>query len=246
MSFRMPAIHPIRLVGVMILALVVAYGAYVYVKPQLFVYAKLKAGVVVESGAFLQAKDIEAVSLPLNRLFPGETAPIAGLLPYSRASAFLAMPVVRRLSGETPLMESDFAASGDGSAALGEGMTGMSIPVDNIVGISPQLMVGDKVHLYASFEDEEGAHSGLLLREMPVIALQREFETAEPQLSGVTIALKVKEAVLLTHALHYGKIHLGRASALDEKGAGIGDEVFAAALMRTKKRWSEGDGGFSK
>lgn len=244
MGLRMPAIHPIRLVGVLLVALVVAYGAYLYLKPQLFVYAKLREGVVVESGAYLQAKDIESAVLPMNSLFPSQIAPVTGLIPYAEAAAYLNTPVLRRLSGETPLLESDFSAEGDGGEPLGEEMTGMSIPVDNIVGISPQLMVGDKVHLYASFEDEAGAHSGLLLREMPIIALQREIESVEPQLSGVTIAVKVNEAVLLTHALHYGKIHLGKASAYDKKGAGIGDTAFAAALMRTKKRWDDGGDEF--
>ncbi|MCK9911335.1 hypothetical protein MXD81_19440, partial [Microbacteriaceae bacterium K1510] len=64
--------------------------------------------------------------------------------------------------------------------------TGMSIPVDNILAVTPYLSVGDRVHLYASFEDDEGAHSGLLLREMPVIALQRQVEDEVPQLIAVT------------------------------------------------------------
>lgn len=240
MSFRMPSIHPIRLIGVIFVAFVAAYGAYLYLKPQTFVYAKLREGVVVESGAALRAEDIESAVLPVNGSFSIKTSPVAGLLPYKEAAAYLGLPVIRRLSGGTPLLATDFPEVGDGVETLPETMTGMSIPVDNIVGVTPQLMIGDKVHLYASFEDDDGAHSGLLLREMPVIALQREKETVVPQLRGVTIALKVGEAVLVTHALHYGKIHLGKASAYDKNGAGVGDRSFAAALMRTKKRWSDG------
>jgi pilus assembly protein CpaB len=58
-------------------------------------------------------------------------------------------------------------------------------------------------------------------------------------LAAVTIGLTLDQAVLLTHALHYGKIHLAEASRLEAKGPGIGDHAFASALLKTKKRWSD-------
>ncbi|MGE5703178.1 MAG: RcpC/CpaB family pilus assembly protein [Clostridia bacterium] len=240
MSFRLPAIHPVRLAGVVLLALALAYGAYTYLKPQTFAYAKLREGIVVEGGAVLQDEHVEKAVLPIGNLLTGKSAPVHGLIPFEEVRTYVGMPVTRRLGEGTPLLSTDFTAEKDGSEALQESMTGMTIPADNIVGVSPHLMIGDRVHLYASFEDEGGAHTGLLLREMKVIALQHEMESVEPKLSGVTIALKLDEAVLLTHALHYGKIHLGKASAYDQKGAGVGDAAFARALMRTKKKWNDG------
>ncbi len=238
---KIPAIHPLRLVAIVLIAMIVAYGSYMYWKPQTFAYAKLRDGVVLEGGAALKAEYVERASLATGGLLSGERSPIPGLIPYSQIAAYINMPVSRRLSGGVPLLSADLMGkeSEGMSSVLGQGMTGMSIPVDNIVGVTPYLTIGDRVHLYTSFEDDAGAHTGLLLREMPVIALQREQEADLPRLVAVTIELTMDEAVLLTHALHYGKIHLGKAATTDQKGPGIGDAAFAKALMNTKKRWSD-------
>jgi pilus assembly protein CpaB len=236
------SVSPIRTVAALLLAVSVGYGSYTVLKPQTFAYVKLREGVTVEGGSLLKEEHIERAVLTLGGMFAGNNLPMPGLIPWEDAPAYIGLPLVRRISGGMPLFVSDLDSQGEGMERdLDETKTGMSIPVDNILGVTPHLSVGDRVHLYASFEDEDGAHSGLLLREMPVIALQRELEGDVPQLVAVTIALKLEEAVLLTHALHYGKIHLGKASLSGGKGAGIGDAAFAKALMKTKKRWSDGE-----
>jgi pilus assembly protein CpaB len=233
---------PIRIVAALLLAASVGYGSYTVLKPQTFAYVKLKEGVAVEGGSVLKEEHIERAVLTLGGMLAGDAQPVPGLIPWEDAASYVGLPLVRRISGGMPLFAADIDSQGEGiDRDLDETTTGMSIPVDNIQGVTPHLTVGDRVHLYASFEDEEGAHSGLLLREMPVIALQRELEGDVPQLVAVTIALRLEEAVLLTHALHYGKIHLGKASLTGGKGAGIGDPAFAKALMKTKKRWSDGE-----
>jgi pilus assembly protein CpaB len=241
MPLQLPPIHPIRIVAVILLAGAVAFGSYQLLKPHTFAYVKLREGVVVEGGTPLQAEQIEEGVLATGGLFVQEGPPIPGLLAWADAERYVGLPVNKRLHGGVPLFVDDLDQQGEENIdrVLGESMTGMSIPVDNIVGITPHLSVGDRVHLYASFEDEAGAHSGLLLRNMPVISLQRELDGDVPNLVAVTIAVKTDEAVLLTHALHYGKVRLGKASVKDAKPSGIGEPTFASALMRTKKRWSE-------
>jgi pilus assembly protein CpaB len=163
------------------------------------------------------------------------------LIPWTEVRSYIGQPLARQVEGGRPLLASDVERSGESGMdrSLAAAVTGMSIPVDNV--ITPHISVGDRVHLYASFEDESGAHSGLLLRSMPVIAVQRDWEGDLPQMEAVTISLKLEEAVLLTHALHYGKIRLGKAAISDRQNTGIGDQAFAAALMKTKKRWREGE-----
>ncbi|NGQ96443.1 pilus assembly protein CpaB [Brevibacillus sp. SYP-B805] len=242
MPLKIPAIHPLRLVAGVLLAAVVAYSTYPIFKPAVYPYVKLREGVVIEGGALLKEEHIEKAVITLGSVFAREEAPIPGLISWADAPAYLGHPLSHRVSGGLPLFISDIDRQGE--AGLDQGLagaqTGMSIPVDDIVGVTPYLTVGDRVHVFASFEDDEGAHTGLLLREMPVIYLQREMEGETPHLTAVTIALTEKEAVLLTHALHYGKIRLGKAAGADGKGQGIGDAAFAAALMKTQKRWSEG------
>jgi pilus assembly protein CpaB len=237
------SVHPLRLVAVLLLAACVAYASYQVWKPETFSYIKLRDGLTKESGMLLAAEDVEEEVLTLGVGSFGANPPVPGLIPWTEVRSYIGQPLARQVEGGRPLLESDVERPGESGIdrSLAEAVTGMSIPVDNVVGVTPHISVGDRVHLYASFEDETGAHSGLLLRSMPVIAVQRELEGDIPQLAAVTISLKLEEAVLLTHALHYGKIRLGKAAVSDRQKAGIGDQAFAAALMKTKKRWGEGE-----
>lgn len=243
MSFKMLAIHPLRLIAGLLLAIAVAFGAYPIFKPTTYGYVKLQEDVVLEGGEVLKEEHIEQGIIALGKVFGEVTAPVPGLIPWSEAPAYLGLPLARRVAGGQPLLATDIDQEGGGSMdrELKDSKTGMSIPVDDIIGVTPHLSVGDRVQVYASFEDEDGAHTGLLLKEMPVIFLQRQLEQETPHLSAVTIALTNQEAVLLTHALHYGKIRLGKVAATADMKAGIGDTAFAAALMKTKKRWSDGE-----
>lgn len=243
MSFKISSIHPLRLMAGLLLAAVIALAVYPLVKPASFSYVMLRDDVVIEGGEVLQADDIEEAVLTFGTVWNDVRDPVPGLIPWQHAADYVGLPLVRRVEGGTPLLLSDLDQAGETGIdhELAGGKTGLSIPVDDIVGVTPHLALGDKVHVYASFEDDEGAHTGLLLKKMPVIFLQREWQDETPHLRSVTIALSNREAVLLTHALHYGKIRLGKVSGIGEQESGIGDPVFAATLMKTKKRWDDGE-----
>ncbi|MFY0545786.1 RcpC/CpaB family pilus assembly protein [Brevibacillus sp. H7] len=234
-------VNPLRLAAALLLAACVAYGSYQMVKPETFSYIKLRDGVMKEGGMLLTLDDLEEEVLTLGAWSDNGKPPIDGLLPWSETAAYVGQPLARRVTGGLPLLKTDLEIHGESTLEpkLGASVTAMSIPVDNVLGVTPHIAVGERVHLYASFEDEAGAHSGLLLRDMPVIAVQREQESEVPSLVAVTISLNLDEAVLLTHALHYGKIRLGKAGLTDGTKNGVGDAAFAAALMKTRKRWSD-------
>jgi len=242
MSLKLPAIHPLRLIAGLLLAIAIGFGAYPIFKPTAFSYVMLQEDIVIEGGETLKEEHIEEGVITLGKVFGEVSSPVPGLIPWSQAADYLGLPLARRVQGGQPLLATDLDMEGGGSwdRELKGAKTGMSIPVDDILGVTPHLSVGDRVHVYASFEDEDGAHSGLLLKEMPVIFLQREMDEETPHLSAVTIALTNREAVLLTHALHYGKIRLGKVAVTEGNQPGVGDNAFAAALMKTKKRWSNG------
>lgn len=233
------SVHPLRLLALLLLASCIGIGTYLMVKPYTVTYVQLRLGVDKESGQLLEAQDMEPLIVNTGSTFQRSEVPIPGLVLWQEVPELLGRPFARQVKGGRPLLESDLERSGQeqGRPELSPSMTGMSIPVDNEAGVSPHLSTGERVHVYASFEDDAGAHSGLLLQNMPIIGVQREMEGELPKLMAVTLSLTKNEAVLLTHALHYGKIRLGRATAMDEQKPGIGDSTFAAELMKTKKRW---------
>lgn len=233
------SVHPLRLFALLLLAACVAFGAYQLLKPHTITYIQLREGIEKESGQLLEAGDVEPLVLTMGNSFQGPSNPIPGLLLWDHAADYVGLSLTRRVTGGRPLLESDLEKTGQihQNQALDATMTGMSIPVDNVAGVSPHVSQGERVHVYASFEDDTGAHSGLLLQNMPVIAVQREMEGNNPKLIAVTLSLTRNEAVLLTHALHYGKIRLGLAAFEGGQKAGIGDAQFASNLMRTKTRW---------
>ncbi|WP_432775741.1 RcpC/CpaB family pilus assembly protein [Brevibacillus gelatini] len=233
------SVHPLRLLALLLLATCIGIGAYAILKPYDVTYIQLRSTVEKESGQLLEAKDMEPLTLALGGLFQTTSDPIPGLIPWTEAQGLIGLPFSRPVKGGRPLLLSDLELANQtgNEAALRDKRTGMSIPVDNVAGVSPHISTGERVHVYASFEDEAGAHSGILLQNMPILAVQREMEGDHPQLQAVTLSLTREEAVLLTHALHYGKIRLGLAAVMDDHKAGIGDASFAAELMKTKKRW---------
>jgi pilus assembly protein CpaB len=233
------SVHPLRLLALLLLAACVAVGAYQILKPHTVAYIQLRESVKKESGQLLEAHDVEPLILTMGSNFFQKATPVPGLIPWEAVPDLIGLSLTRPVIGGRPLLESDLEKRGhtQTETELMASMTGMSIPVDNVAGVSPYVSTGERVHVYASFEDEVGAHSGLLLENMPIIGVQREMEGEHPSLVAVTLALTRNEAVLLTHALHYGKIRLGLAAAIDGQKAGIGDAKFAADLMKTKRRW---------
>lgn len=232
------SVHPLRLMALLLLAVCVAFGTYQILKPQMITYIQLRADLEKESGQLLEPEDIEPFTLTLGHTFQKPASWIPGLIPWEQFPRYVGHPFSHHVKGGRPLLESDLELSDEfqQEKTIDASMTGMSIPVNNIAGVTPHLSRGERVHVYASFENEAGAHSGLLLQNMPIIGVQREREGEQTHLVAVTLSLSRSEAVLLTHALHYGKIRLGLAGGYDGQKAGIGDVSFASALMKTKKR----------
>jgi pilus assembly protein CpaB len=233
------SVHPLRLFAVLLLAACVSIGAYQLLNPHTIAYIQLREGVVKESGQLLEPGDVEPLILTIGNVFQRPSNPISGLLLWEHVEEYMGLPFTRQATGGRPLLESDLEKEGQlhQNHAFDSAMTGMSIPVDNVAGISPYVSQGERVHVYASFEDDAGAHTGLLLQNMQIVAVQREMEGNHPNLVAVTLSLTREEAVLLTHALHYGKIRLGLAAVEDGQKSGIGDAQFASNLMKTRTRW---------
>lgn len=235
-------LHPLRLIGLLLLAGVITFLSYFLLKPEEFSYAEVREGVIVEAGSPLQIHHIEQRGITVPPFSTAER-PIPLLLSWKEVSQYIGVPVSRRLTGGQPLFLYDLEnEETERRQNREENILSMSIPVDNVTGVTPHLERGDRVHVFASYEDEQGSHSGLLLSSMPVVSLQREMDGDVQELKAVTIGLGKEEAVLLTHALHYGKVRLGQAFVDQKVKPGVGDAAFAAALMQTSKQLREKGG----
>lgn len=238
----------IRLLVITLLAITCGFLSYQAVRPEMFYYIKVKEQSELEIGAPLSLDHIEKGTLEMGNRFFSSSVGVPGLIPWKEVRNVIGMPLIRHVKAGVPLLMGDIPTTSTEEIQIKSkepNQTAVTIPVDNITGISAQLQEGERVHLYASFEDAEGAHTGLLLKAMPIVGVQRGMDGDGSNLKAVTISLKLHEARLLTHALHYGKLHLGKAGYSKDQTAGVGDTQFAAALMKTKKRWmdTEEEGG---
>ncbi|MBO8164909.1 MAG: pilus assembly protein CpaB [Brevibacillus sp.] len=236
---HLPAINPLRTAALLVLAGTISFVTFQILQPQTIAYVQVREGVTLEAGQVLQWEHVDTGELTFGGTMMKDSVLPPGLIAWTEIETYLGVPLSRPIHGPSPLLTSDFERNGASALDLpaDETLSLMSIPVDNVSGVTPELSRGDRVHLYASFEDEQGAHSGMLFRDMPVVAVQRELDGSVTELVAVSIALTMEEAVLLTHALHYGKIRLSKALVQEKAHPGIGDRTFANALMKTQKRW---------
>lgn len=235
----------IRLLIITLLAIACGYLTYQAVRPELFYYIKVKEQSELEIGTPLSLDHVEKGVLEMGNRFFNSSVEVPGFIPWEEVSHLIGIPVIRHVKAGGPLLKGDIPTSTEESQLQGNhpNHTAMTIPVDNISGVSAQLQERDRVHIYASFKDEEGAHTGLLLKAMPVVGVQRGLDGEGAILKAVTISLTLHEGRLLTHALHYGKLHLGKAGYGKDLKSGIGDTHFAKALMKSNKSWTDMEGG---
>ncbi|MGG0756422.1 hypothetical protein [Brevibacillus laterosporus] len=237
----------IRLLVITLLAIACGFLSYQAVRPEVFYYIKVKEQSELEMGTPLSLDHIEKGVLEMGNRFFSSSVEVPGFIPWKEASNLIGLPVTRHVKAGGPLLMGDIPISTEESQIQinKPNQTALTIPVDNISGVSAQLQERERVHIYASFKDDEGAHTGLLLKAMPVVSVQRGVDGDGAVLKAVTISLTLHEARLLTHALHYGKLHLGKAGYGKDQISGIGDIHFATAMMKSNKRWTdmEGEGG---
>ncbi|CCF15362.1 putative uncharacterized protein [Brevibacillus laterosporus GI-9] len=237
----------IRLLVITLLAIACGFLTYQTVRPELFYYIRVREQSELEIGTPLSLDHVEKGVLEMGNRFFSSSVEVPGFIPWEEVSHVIGIPVIRHVKAGVPLLKADISTSTEENQLQGNhpNQTAMTIPVDNISGVSAQLQERDRVHIYASFKDEEGAHTGLLLKAMPVVGVQRGLDGEGAILKAVTISLTLHEGRLLAHALHYGKLHLGKAGYGKDLTSGIGDAHFAKALMKGNKSWTdiEGEGG---
>ena len=111
----------------------------------------------------------------------------------------------------TPFMTTETTDIGGSTVErrLGEYKTALTIPVNNISGVSPEIEAGARINIYASYTTESYQVEQLLFQNVKILDVQATG-TAEDgyTLSGFTIELEPQDAIKLLHAINNWKIDI--------------------------------------
>lgn len=104
----------------------------------------------------------------------------------------------------TPSMLSKIGGSSI-EMAMNPQSVAISIPVNNISGVTSDLQSGAVVNLYYAEGSQGNQSVSLLLQRVKVLAVYR----SEGELTSVSLELKPEEALKVVYAENYGSIYLG-------------------------------------
>ena len=213
----------------------------------------IPAGTPLEPGLVTYA-EVPEMYLPPNPIFEGD------------APLFLGATLTVNVEAGTYIQTSDFARTEiarDLSSKVLRGERAMSIPVDNISGVSGLLKAGDRVDILATFpvtQDDQlipgqngntsvGYVTMSLLQNVTLLAVGQQLSEINAQGNGrsgyssVTPSLTVQEAELITIAQTRGKLTLLLRNVEDikvEEGGkmtlkGVLENLGAIQKIRTEK-----------
>jgi pilus assembly protein CpaB len=197
-------------------------------------------------GYALEEKALDTFEWPENHLPSG--ALLSGLEASGR---ILRRPLV---AGE-PVLESALlpvGAAGGLSSVIDPERRGVSVKVDQVIGVAGFVKAGAHVDVIATLRRAGGddvAHSSVILQNIPVLAADQKMQTAsdgQPELVNVvTLSVNPDEAQRLVHGAHEGKLQLALRNpgdgALVKLTSVSGREVLGLQKPRAKK--TGGGGG---
>lgn len=111
----------------------------------------------------------------------------------------------------TPFLSNNVDIMGGSPAEvhLSENMVAVTVPVDNMTGVTHLLGTDSRINIYAGFEDNFEKHTAQILANVRVLDVLVDYSQDIPTLMGVTVEVTQEEAVKLTHAMMFGSIRLG-------------------------------------
>ena len=111
----------------------------------------------------------------------------------------------------TPFMTTQTATIGGSSVErrLGDYMTAITIPVNNISGVSPEISAGAKINIYSSYSTDDYEVEELLFQNVKILEVQATGdEESGYVLNAITIELQPKDALVLLHSINFRKIDI--------------------------------------
>jgi Flp pilus assembly protein CpaB len=115
-----------------------------------------------------------------------------------------------------PLMSSytDKLGGSPSEMRLSANNVAVTVPGDNVTGVSPYITHGSRVNVYAGFETGNNEPiEYLLLQNIKVLDVQysevNNSNSNSPTLSGITLEVTPEQSLSLQYAAEWGKIRLG-------------------------------------
>lgn len=168
--------------------------------------ALVVAGADLAAGVALQSAQAKVVEWPRRHLPTGAIA----------SAALLEGRVLRRGLGQgEPILESALlprGASAGLTSLIRNQHRAMSVKVDAVVGVAGFVKPGSRVDVLATVRRTDGSFSKVILQNVRVLAIDQQMEqggSGEPQVSSVvTLEVDPRQAQMLAHAVHQGKLQL--------------------------------------
>lgn len=111
----------------------------------------------------------------------------------------------------TPFMTTETTTLG-GSVVerrLQDYKTALTLPVNNISGVSPQITAGAKINIYSSYSTENYQVQELLLQNVKILDVQATGDDESGyELSAITIQVDPDQALRLLYAINFQKIDI--------------------------------------
>ena len=110
-----------------------------------------------------------------------------------------------------PFMSSMLTTTGGNSIemTMKTNAVAVTVGVDNITGITPELSTGSRVNVYASYNDS----TTLILENIRVLYVGGDGSS----ISSVSLEVDIRQSLQLVHAYTYGKVQLGLVDATGYK-----------------------------
>lgn len=111
----------------------------------------------------------------------------------------------------TPFMTTETSTIGGSSVErrLGDYKTAITIPVNNISGVSPEISAGAKINIYTCYTTSSYQVEELLFQNVKILEVQATGDKESGYtLSAITIEINPEDALQLLHAINYQKLDI--------------------------------------
>lgn len=122
--------------------------------------------------------------------------------------------ILRAIEKDEPVLKAKVSGFGDTTrlaAQLSEGKRAYTIPINSTSGVAGFIQAGDRVDVILTKDGEAGLESGVIIQDLPVIAIDQNLDTERNRAklgSTATVEVDARQAQKLTLAQRVGSLTL--------------------------------------
>lgn len=187
----------------------------------------------LELGSVVGPADVKMVDWPASNVPQGYA---------TSAEQVVGRGVIQPVSINEPLLTSKLAAKEEGGGlpiVIPEGMRGVSVKVDEVIGVAGFVLPGTRVDVLVTINpqnDKEEATTRVILQNVTVLTagqlIQKDAEGTPQTVTVITLLVTPEQSEELTLAATEGRIHLALRNTLDMAEVET-DGIKAGQLVKT-------------